>query len=283
MKIDLFVPGRLCLFGEHSDWAGKYRTMNSALLPGAAIVTGTEEGIYATVEKSDKFEMTCSAPELLDIWQDFASPMDAEALKGIAHSDSFFAYCAGVASYMLEWYYVGGVKIHITSMTLPLKSGLSSSAAICVLVARAFNELYHLNISTLGEMNVAYLGELRTASRCGRLDQACAFGVNPVLMNFDGEEIDVTRLNVKKDLHWVFADLCSSKDTVRILADLNKAYPFASNEVEQNVQEALGEDNQKIIAKAVQMMESGDAEGLGRLMTDAQKLFDEKIAPMCPS
>ena len=33
-KIDLFVPGRLCLFGEHSDWAGKYRSMNSALVSG---------------------------------------------------------------------------------------------------------------------------------------------------------------------------------------------------------------------------------------------------------
>ena len=94
----------------------------------------------------------------------------------------------------------GGAKIHITDMTLPLKSGLSSSAAICVLVCRAFNELYDLNLSTMGEMNIAYVGELRTASRCGRLDQACAFGVRPVLMKFDGEEIDVNRLNVKKNL-----------------------------------------------------------------------------------
>lgn len=23
--LDLFVPGRLCLFGEHSDWAGAMR------------------------------------------------------------------------------------------------------------------------------------------------------------------------------------------------------------------------------------------------------------------
>ena len=23
--ISLFVPGRICLFGEHSDWAGMYR------------------------------------------------------------------------------------------------------------------------------------------------------------------------------------------------------------------------------------------------------------------
>jgi len=22
--IELFVPGRVCLFGEHSDWAGSY-------------------------------------------------------------------------------------------------------------------------------------------------------------------------------------------------------------------------------------------------------------------
>ena len=34
----LFVPGRLCLFGEHSDWAGHYRTMNADIKPGAAIV-----------------------------------------------------------------------------------------------------------------------------------------------------------------------------------------------------------------------------------------------------
>ena len=40
--IKLFVPGRLCLFGEHTDWAGHYRTMNADILPGASIVTGIE-------------------------------------------------------------------------------------------------------------------------------------------------------------------------------------------------------------------------------------------------
>lgn len=282
-RIDLFVPGRLCLFGEHSDWAGKYRSMNSALVAGEAIVTGTEQGIYATVEKSDNFEMTCSAQSLKGIWQDFECPMNAEALKNVAHSGSFFSYCAGVASYMLEWYNIGGAKIHITDMTLPLKSGLSSSAAICVLVCRAFNELYDLNLSTMGEMNIAYVGELRTASRCGRLDQACAFGVRPVLMNFDGEEIDVTRLNVKRDLHWVFADLNASKDTVKILKDLNKAFPFADNEKEQAIQDALGPINHEIVSRAVNYMKAGDAEALGKLMTEAQQIFDEKVAPMCPS
>lgn len=283
MEAEIFVPGRLCMFGEHSDWAGKYRSMNAEIEPGAAIVTGTEQGITARVEKSDKFEMTSVAPEIEGLWEDFSCPMNSQQLKDVAHSGSFFSYCAGVASYMLEWYKVGGVKITLTSMTLPIKSGLSSSAAICVLVTRAFNQLYGLNLSTLGEMNIAYWGELRTASRCGRLDQACAFGVRPVLMTFDGEEIEVDRLSVKKTLHWVFADLCAEKDTVTILKDLNKGFPFADNDRERAIQEALGKDNREITARAIEYIRNGQLEELGALMTYAQEIFDRKVAPMCPS
>jgi len=160
MALELFVPGRLCLFGEHTDWAGKYRTMNADIVPGASIVTGIEQGIYAEVEKSPIFEMHSEAPEIKEVWQDFSCRMNEQELKNIAKSGSFFSYCAGVASYMLEWYHVGGVKITLKRMTLPMKSGLSSSAAICVLVARAFNQIYKLNLNTMGEMNIAYVGEL---------------------------------------------------------------------------------------------------------------------------
>lgn len=278
--IKLFVPGRLCLFGEHSDWAGHYRTMNADIVPGAAIVTGIEQGIYAEIEKSPVFEMLSDAPEMDNVWHDFSCRMHEQDLKHIAKSGSFFCYCAGVASYMLEWYKVGGVRIRITSMTLPIKSGLSSSAAICVLVARAFNILYKLNLNTLGEMNIAYLGELRTQSRCGRLDQACAFGVKPSLMTFDGDEVSVQALNIKKHLYWVFADLCASKDTIRILSDLNRAYPFASDEVGERLQKALGVKNQQIVDRAVKYMAEGDVEALGRLMTEAENIFNSDIAPM---
>ncbi len=278
--IKLFVPGRLCLFGEHTDWAGHYRTMNADILPGMSIVTGIEQGIYAEVEKSSIFEMTSSAHEIAHLWQDFSCRMNEQELKQVARSGSFFSYCAGVASYMLEWYKVGGVKIHITDMTLPIKSGLSSSAAICVLVARAFNLLYRLNLNTLGEMNIAYLGEQRTSSRCGRLDQACAFGVKPTLMIFDGDEIEVKALNVKKALHLVFADLGGSKDTIRILSDLNKAYPFAENEHEQLLHEALGVRNHEFVQRAITYMANGEVEALGKMMTEVEALFDRQIAPM---
>ncbi|MBZ0290032.1 MAG: galactokinase family protein, partial [Anaerolineae bacterium] len=48
MKI--FVPGRVCLFGEHSDWAGGYRRINADVEQGFALISGTNQGIYAEVE-----------------------------------------------------------------------------------------------------------------------------------------------------------------------------------------------------------------------------------------
>ena len=280
-KISLFVPGRICIFGEHTDWAGLQRVFNADIVPGASIVTGIEQGIYADAEKSEKFIMQNESEELRDLWVNFESSMQAAELRETAANGGFFSYVAGVASYVNENYHVGGLKITIKSMTLPIKSGLSSSAAICVLVARAFNIIYSLNLSTMGEMAIAFKGEQRTSSRCGRLDQACAFGVSPVLMKFDGEEIDVERLIVKSPLYMVFASLNGKKDTIKILSDLNKCYPFPNNNLEKNVHAALGKDNQEVISKAVSYMQSGNCEALGILMTKAQALFDSKVAPAC--
>lgn len=277
--ISLFVPGRLCLFGEHSDWAGMYRTVNSEIIKGVAIVSGTEQGIYATAEKADKFIM-CGAGEISED-EHWECEMDTAKLLETAQQGGYFSYVAGVASYINDNYSVGGVKITVTKRDLPIKSGLSSSAAICVLVARAFNQLYKLKMNVKGEMQAAFRGEQRTPSRCGRLDQACAYGVKPVFMEFDGVEIDSKELRAGGTFYWVIANLMASKDTIKILADLNKAFPFADNDKEKRVQEALGEDNQRVICEAIGLLEAGDAEGLGKLMVRAQELFDEKVMPAC--
>lgn len=276
--IHLFVPGRLCLFGEHSDWAGMYRTINSGIEKGLAIVSGVEQGIYATAERSERFIITTS-PDLPDE-ESWECDMDSAKLLEVAQKGGYFSYVAGVASYINDNYRVGGIKIVIEKRDLPMKSGLSSSAAICVLVARAFNQLYQLKMNVKGEMQAAFRGEQRTPSRCGRLDQACAYGVKPVLMEFDGVEINSKAIRVGTTFHWVIANLMGSKDTIRILSDLNKAYPFAKNEMDIRIQEALGTDNRKIVSKAKEMLEKGDAPGLGKLMTEAQAVFDEKISPV---
>jgi galactokinase len=35
--IELFVPGRLCILGEHSDWAGEYSAQNPAVPCGKTL------------------------------------------------------------------------------------------------------------------------------------------------------------------------------------------------------------------------------------------------------
>ncbi len=278
-KLDLFVPGRLCVIGEHSDWAGTNRMMNAAIVPGCAIVTGIKQGIYATVEKAETFMVECDLEHV--IRERFECKMDTDALRKTASAGDFFSYVAGVASYINEHYHVGGLHVVVTGMDLPIKSGLSSSASICVLVARAFNRLYQLHLNTAGEMNIAYMGEQRTPSRCGRLDQACAFGVKPVRMTFDGNDIRVRPIRLRGEWYWVVADLNAGKNTVKILADLNKCYPFADGEQAEKVHQALGADNQAFVEEAVGYLESGDAESLGRLMVRYQKNFDEKVAQAC--
>ena len=47
MKI--FVPGRICMFGEHSDWAGGYRRINADIEKGYTLICTTDQGIYAEV------------------------------------------------------------------------------------------------------------------------------------------------------------------------------------------------------------------------------------------
>lgn len=281
--MNIFVPGRLCLFGEHTDWAGLNNRTNSEIEPGLAIVTGIEQGIYGFAERCDNLFRFRAITEDGTHGEWIEWPLSVRTLKATAIEGGFYSYVAGVAAFMLEYYDVGGLSVDITKMTLPIKKGLSSSAAICVLIARAFNMIYDLQISVRGEMEAAYRGEIMTPSRCGRLDQACAYGTKPVLMRFASENIEVERLAVGKDLYWVFADLNGEKDTRKILSSLNACYPYAQNEQAQRVQEALGPDNRKVVEQVMEAMRVGDAERIGNLMDESQRIFDEKIVAACPS
>ena len=281
MKI--FVPGRLCLFGEHSDWAGGYRPINPDLEKGYALITSTNQGLYAEV-KPHPSELILRASLSDGTYQDSITlPMDREALLAQAETGDFFSYAAGVAYQVLTHYSVGGIEIDNYQTDLPVKKGLASSAALCVLVARAFNRLYDLKMTIRDEMEMAYLGEITTPSRCGRMDQACAYGNRPILMSFDGEDIDVTELSVPKNLFFVIVDLGAGKDTQEILHQLNQCYPFAVNEVQQNVQHYLGSVSSQLTQEAVEALQRGDAEQIGVLMKQAQAEFDKCLIPACPS
>ncbi len=280
MKI--FVPGRICLFGEHSDWAGGYRRINADIEKGYTLLTGTDQGIYAEVgPHPTSLVLTSMTPEGQKVGP-HEIPMDSKALLEEAHKGGFWSYIAGVAYQILVNYHVRGLVIDNYRTDLPLKKGLSSSAATCVLTARAFNRVYDLKMTIRGEMELAYQGEITTPSRCGRMDQGCAFGNRPILMTFDGDRIDVTELRVPKEMYFVIVDLGAQKDTMEILARLNRSYPLAKNPIEEGVQELLGPINKRIVHQAVEALEAGDAERLGSLMVEAQDFFDRYAMPACP-
>lgn len=277
------VPGRICLFGEHSDWAGGYRRVNADIAPGMAIITGTNQGIHAEVRPHPSMLIVKATLEDGTRMEPFEVPMEQSALLAAARQGGFYSYAAGVAYQLLTHYRVRGIVIDNDRTDLPVRKGLSSSAAVCVLVARAFNRLYDLKMTVRGEMEFAYLGEITTPSRCGRLDQGCAYGQRPVMMHFDGDHIDVEELALGADIHMVIVDLKASKDTREILNALNHCYPFADNEAQRRVQEYLGPVNRDIVTRAKALLASGDAAGLGALMTEAQAKFDAALGPACPS
>ena len=280
MKI--FVPGRICLFGEHSDWAGGYRRINADIEKGYALIAGTNQGIHANVEPHPTaLVLTSTTPDGVRHGP-YEIPMEPKALLDEAQRGGFWSYIAGVAYQMLTNYHVRGLVIDNTQTDLPVKKGLSSSAAICVLAARAFNRVYDLKLTTRGEMEIAYQGEITTPSRCGRMDQGCAFGNRPGLMTFDGERLDTDELRAGQNLYFVIVDLQAQKDTMEILARLNRSYPFADNETEAGVQKLLGPINKRIVGQAVEALRAGDGEQLGALMVEAQEFFDRYATPACP-
>eukprot|EP00747_Dinoflagellata_sp_TGD_P022884 gnl/TRDRNA2_/TRDRNA2_129391_c0_seq2.p1 gnl/TRDRNA2_/TRDRNA2_129391_c0~~gnl/TRDRNA2_/TRDRNA2_129391_c0_seq2.p1 ORF type:complete len:656 (+),score=114.18 gnl/TRDRNA2_/TRDRNA2_129391_c0_seq2:66-2033(+) len=284
-EIEIFVPGRICLFGEHSDWAGGYRRFNAEIREGCALVCGTTQGLYARARKlPDQGKLIFKCPERAAC----ELSLDDEAhLRQVAKSPGYYAYIAGTLIEIGKHFRVGGAEIFNYKSDLPIKKGLSSSAAICVLIVRALNQLYDLKLTVHGEMDIAYRGEINTPSRCGRLDQCVAFGQQVTRMDFDSDMIDTQRVRVAATLYLVIVDLCKGKDTKEILKSLNEAYPFPRDEKDRKLHTLLGDTNLEVCAEASKLLSTESdprkaAEAMGALMTKAQARWDQDAVPHCP-
>jgi len=191
----------------------------------------------------------------------------------------FFRYCAGVAYEMLTQFHItSGIDVCITKMDLPLKKGVSSSAAVCVLMAKAFDTVYNLRLLPHELMELAYLGEKLTGSQCGRMDQVCIYGKTPVLLRCEkSKAVRVEPIFVGGNICMFFVDLAGEKNTIRILEDLQNNYLKSGD-----LQRVLGEENEQIVRRAYGAIQTGNAQELGKLMTEAQQMFDRLVAPSSP-
>ncbi|KAL6746433.1 ribosomal protein S5 domain 2-type protein [Haematococcus lacustris] len=283
MEHEVFVCGRLCLVGEHSDWAGAFRASNPSIPPGKCVVVGTSEGLHATARPlaDPVLRITCTS-HLGAVVGPVDLPLVPAALLHEAQSGGFLSYVAGTAYRLLTAHHIGGLELVNHASTLPMSKGLSSSAAICVMVARAFNRVYDLKLTVRGEMEMAYLGEITTPSKCGRMDQACAFGSIPILLTFDGDLLHVEPITLKAPLHLVLVDLKAAKDTTAILTSLQAAYPVPQNAQHEQLHQLLGPVNEHITSQVLQALAAGDLDKLGWCLCEAQRQFDAKAQPLCP-
>lgn len=278
-EVSLFVPGRLCLAGEHSDWAASYRTETPSISPGAALVVGLQQGLHATASHLP-FSLELSSVSLA-----VSEEIPPSSLLSVARSVSPWRFCAAVAFVIHQRYGVAGLSLLITSATLPAGKGLSSSAAVSVIAARAFNLVYGLSLTTAGEMDVAYAAERLTGSPCGRMDQIVAIGPGRVArMDFDGELVEHRVLPLREGyaVYIVLADLGKGKDTRAILAGLHHAFPGRETEQCADLQDVLGKRNLRRIAEMENALVKGDAKRLGELFTQGQQGFDAAAMPFCP-
>ncbi len=280
--LHLFVPGRLCLFGEHSDWAGGYRREIASLLPGHCIAVGTEQGIHARVRKRDHILAVHSQLPDGKFVESLCMPLEPAQLQHIARTGGFWSYVTGTLHEVLRAYPIAGLEIDCYRMDLPLKKGLSSSAAICVLVAQACNQLYKLALDRREEMELAYRGETLTPSGCGRMDQVFAYGQVPMFLTFDGEDLAMEAIPLGATFHYLIVDLQGAKDTIMILRNLRAQFLTGVGSLAEGVRRALGPLNQQILYQARQALSDGDARLVGKLMVEAQAIFDRLVAPACP-
>jgi len=277
--LGMFVPGRLCLFGEHSDWAAGYRAGHPEIAPGRCLVVGTDQGLRASATRDDAaLEIRAQLPDGVSVGPERIA---LDALEGAAAREGFFRYAAGTLAVLRERHPLRGLRLEIRS-DLPVRKGLSSSAAVCVLVARAASHVYGLGLSIAEEMDLAYAGERLTGSACGRMDQVCALGRGPVRLSIDGDRLDTHQVATGGRFHLLIVDLARGKDTRRILADLNACYPDTPGELAAGVRHALGALNLASVERAEQALHAGDPRALGAEMQRAQASFDRWVAPACP-
>ena len=297
---DVFVPGRLCILGEHTDWAGGYRINNPSVAigdtfysyhlltftTGRTVVCCTNEGINATCRRYEPRRCYYGTDK-------HAIPFDTilttDNLAALASDGGFYAYVAGTLLCLIDHEFYGpllqshGLKIDNYRTTLPMKKGLSSSAAICVLVVRCFAAAYQIAIPLQEVMSLAYHGEMRTPSRCGRMDQCVALGAGGLaLMEFTGDAsspCSIYPISIPTPLYLVVADLHAGKDTVVILRTLNSCYPTADNETQLGIH-IYAQNNIQRIAAAYTALTTGDVIGLGAVMIEAQQCFDRSVMPV---
>lgn len=272
MEYSIFVPCKLCIIGEYSDWNLSYKTINKEIKKNCAIVTYIDQGINALVSKSDKLIINDRNTNKIEI------PFDDNSLKEIINSNNYFSFIVAISYLMKQKYNVEPIKIDITEVTISIGKKLLLSDSICILAIKAYEKIYNINIDIKEKMNLSYEAKGLVHSKFDKIDQVCTLNNQISLIEFD-EDIKITPLKPIHNYYFVIANIDQEKDTEKALNNSHKIYSFPESKNKENLIEFFGETNNKFVSKAKNIIENKTPRELGELLMQYQEQFDKIVAP----
>ena len=181
------APGRVNLIGEHTDY-------NDGFVLPCAIDYQT---VVAAAKRSDN-KVRLVAVDYDDELDEFHLDQEIEFVEGKMWTN----YIRGVVKFLrVRGFEFSGADIAVTG-NVPQGAGLSSSAALEVVIGQTFKELYSLNIS---QAEIALNGQQAenefVGCNCGIMDQMIsAQGVMDHAMLLDCRSLDTQSVSMPKDM-----------------------------------------------------------------------------------
>lgn len=248
-----FAPGRICLVGEHNDWAGGY-----------ALTVPMDAGVRVEMNPGP-FRVSSWIEGREHVW---SGQGDAGVLRLVP---AVFAQLGRA----LE----GQVVIR---SDLPPGRGFSSSAAVCVAVARALDPT--LGPSDAAEL--AYQAERSTGSACGRMDPlACAWSV-PLSLRFHGDSVLVEPTSGRCAL--AVGVFPAARDTRAILTALTTHHAGEVPLRDWSALARVGAVRSALDGFSAQAMHAAsalrdhDLRAVGGAMDACQDIYEEELMPAFP-
>lgn len=162
------------------------------------------------------------------------------------------------------------VKITLAG-NLYCTSGVGASAAMATSIARAFSELYRLNLSDEEINRISYEAEKSTGTPSG-IDNTCATfgGLIWFVKNLKGKENTIEHIEIPKSMDVVLANTGISQDTKSVLEDVRR-----DREASPEKYKRLFSDYKTLVSEARNALEDGDFKKTGELMTKNHYMLKE--------
>lgn len=157
------------------------------------------------------------------------------------------------------------IKINISS-TIPISSGLGSSASLCVALIRAFSNYFVLNLKIEKVNEIAFECEKIFHGTPSGIDNTVISYEKPVFFTKGNKEI----LNVKTPMNIIIANIGLRISTKEVVLGVRDRY----NQNKEKYSKIFNEINQ-ISINAKICIENGDIKKLGKLMILNQNLLRE--------